>query len=174
MMHPSQFILPGARLAFGLCDLLLKGVTPETFARKPAFGATVIDTNHPAFILGHLSMYPNRLSEILGITLAACALPDGFGDLFSAGKPCHDDVEGRIYPAMDSIVSFYQRAHLAMFEALPAVDASVFDRVNPNEKMRERFPTIGALSAFLLIGHPLMHLGQFSAWRRGMGLPSAT
>jgi hypothetical protein len=39
--------------------------------------------------------------------------------------------------------------------------------------MRDLFPTIGAAINFYLIGHVQVHLGQISAWRRGMGLPPA-
>ena len=35
------------------------------------------------------------------------------------------------------------------------------------------FPTAAAMFSFFLCGHPMMHLGQWSAWRRVQGMPPA-
>ena len=51
---------------------------------------------------------------------------------------------------------------------------SIVAKGNPAEgRMKELFPTIGAVSAFLLSGHQMSHFGQISAWRRFVGLGSA-
>ena len=49
----------------------------------------------------------------------------------------------------------------------------VFQQQNPNEAMREKFATIGAMHGFYVGGHFMMHMGQMSAWRRMAGLGPA-
>ena len=44
---------------------------------------------------------------------------------------------------------------------------------NPNERMRAKFPTNGAMLAFYVGGHFMLHMGQLSAWRRAVGLGPA-
>jgi hypothetical protein len=44
----------------------------------------------------------------------------------------------------------------------------------PDESRRERFPTVGAATNFLLNDHLMFHAGQVSAWRRAVGLGSVT
>jgi hypothetical protein len=39
--------------------------------------------------------------------------------------------------------------------------------------MKTLFPTVGAMLAFYMDGHVLMHMGQVSAWRRMQGMPPA-
>jgi len=40
------------------------------------------------------------------------------------------------------------------------------------ERMRSRFATVGQMIYGLMTAHEATHLGQFSAWRRAIGLPS--
>lgn len=160
-------LAPLCKFSAGYADILLKDIKAETFARKP----DAIDTNHPAFVYGHLALYPERLLDLIG--QGSLAQPDQkFMDAFAAGKPCIDDSEGTVYPAMDAIVARFRLRHEAVLSPLADAPDEVFARTNPNEKMRDRFPTIGMLCTFLVNGHIMMHLGQISAWRRCMGLPS--
>lgn len=164
----SSAIVPGARLVLGYSEALLKDVKAADFARFPKG----IHTNHPAFVYGHLAVYPDRVLEMIGRT--DLASPDQhYVDLFSAGKECLDDASGTIYPSMEAIVARFKSRHEAALAALTETTDEVLARANPNEKMRDRFPTIGAAAAFLFSGHMMIHLGQASAWRRIMGLGSA-
>jgi hypothetical protein len=40
------------------------------------------------------------------------------------------------------------------------------------ERMRSRFPTVANVLLGLMTSHFASHLGQLSAWRRAVGLPS--
>lgn len=143
----------------------LKGVSAKDFARMP----DGITTNTPAFVFGHLSIYPDRMLEMIG--RADLAKPNSkYEELFSAGRECRSDPDGTIYPPMEAIVTRFNERHQALLSALPETPDEVFARPNPLDRMRERFPTIGAVAVFLLASHVMMHLGQVSAWRRCMGL----
>lgn len=164
-----DIILPGAKMAMGYSEALLNGIAAKDFARLPKG----INTNHPAFVYGHLSVYPDKIMPEIG--LARLSKPDHakWVELFDAGKECRDDPSGTIYPSMEAIVSRYRERYAALVEALPSVDESLLWAMNPNEKARDRLPTQGARLNFYLNGHTQMHLGQVSAWRRIMGMPSA-
>lgn len=164
----ASALVPGGRLALGYSEVLLKDVQAADFARFPKG----IHTNHPAFVYGHLAVYPDRVLEMIG--RPDLAAPDqAYVDLFSAGKECVDDASGTIYPAMEAIVARFKSRHETALAALAETTDEVLARVNPNEKMRDRFPTLGAMATFLFSGHMMIHLGQVSAWRRIMGLGSA-
>jgi len=157
-----------ARLMLGYADLVAQGVPADRFARMPEG----VQTNHPAFVYGHLAIYPDRMLAM--IDREELAQPDErFDALFAAGEECRDDPEGTIYPPMDEILGRFRERHEAAISAIASVPDEVLYRPNPNERMASRFPTIGAAITFLLGGHAMMHLGQVSAWRRMMGLGPA-
>lgn len=172
--------LMGAR-GLGLGEALLKGVQAGDFARQPVAasgtvgsdGSGLVRTNHPAFVYGHLSIYPARMMEFMGLDGSKIDAGQKYQDLFSHGKECLHDPDGKVYPAMDEIVSMYRRSHETVLGAIAGVDDAVFARETPHEGMRARFPTVGSAVGFLLCSHTMMHLGQMSAWRRCMGLGSA-
>jgi len=154
-----------ARVGLGYADSLVADVKPEAFARKPEG----VDTNTPAFIFGHLALYPDKILERLG--RSDLAEPDGgYIELFEAGQPCLDDPDGSKYPPMDEILGKFRDRHRVLLDALAEIDPAEFDKPNPNEQSRDRFPTVGHIVTFLLTSHIMMHLGQLSAWRRCMGL----
>lgn len=161
----------------GYAKILVAGIDASIFARKPRFetrsGERVIETNHPAFVFGHLSLYPARLFTVLGADPKNVEAPQAWSDLFKAGTACRDDADGRIYPPMEAITAQFFRGYESCTEVVRGVADEVLARENPNAQARDRFPTIGALVNFYLGGHVMVHLGQVSAWRRCMGLPSA-
>lgn len=168
MDHVAASIVPPAKMMMALSELMLDGITPDRFARKPEG----IDTNSPAFVYGHLAIYPDRFLRMIGREDLAIETGD-YEALFGAGKECRDDPDGAIYPSMDEIVERFRARHHVAIEALMGVSDEVMGRENPMERMRERLPTMGAMASFLFGGHPMMHLGQVSAWRRAMGLRPA-
>lgn len=158
-------------------EMMLKGVTPEIFARKPRFdtpgGGTIVDANHPAFLFGHLALYPTRAFALTGADGKHVEAPASWPDLFKAGVACHDDPHRSIYPDMQTITSQFLKSHDAAVAHIRGLDDALLAKANPNEQSRDRFPTVGALCSFLLSGHVLIHMGQISTWRRCFNLPSA-
>ena len=47
-----------------------------------------VNTNHPAFVYGHLTTYGPRILALVGKESAAEAAPAGFDALFKAGVEC--------------------------------------------------------------------------------------
>jgi len=173
----SSIVADAAERSQTLAAKMLVGVTPQIFARKPQFvkdgKPTVIDTNHAAFVYGHLALYPARVMTMMKQDGSVFATPDSYTELFKAGAPCLDDAEGRLYPAMDEIVGHYTRNYAGVLAAVRKIDDALLLEQNPDEQRRQFFPTIGHAVVFMLNNHVMMHMGQVSAWRRCYGLPSA-
>jgi hypothetical protein len=169
----GPMIAASARLGLGYAERLLKDVTPEQFPRYAKIGDTLIESNHPAFIYGHLSLYPSRVIEQAGGDPAEFLPSSQFEQLFSKDARCVDDPDGSIYPPMDEVTSALLRGYQAAVETLEKAADEVFQAENPNEAMRERFPTKGAALGFYVGGHFMLHMGQMSAWRRAMGMGPA-
>lgn len=161
-------------LCVGYAERLLKDVTPETFTRFATVGGVEVNSNHPAFVLGHLSIYAPKMVTHLGGDASALAIPEEYQAVFSPAATCQDDPDGIIYPSMEIITARFFDGYKAVLENLQAADDAVFQTPNPNEgRMRELFPSLGAMHMFYVSGHMMMHLGQMSAWRRMQGLGAA-
>jgi len=150
-----------------------KGISDAQFARLPQGSHGAIDTNHPAFIFGHLSVYPEMLMGLIGVEGATgMNSPDDFKTLFLHGNPCRDDPDGSIYPSKEVIMSHFFKTYKAGYAAIAEqTDDFLAQAMDKSEnEFVSGFPSRGALSAFMLGAHPFLHIGQLSAWRRCMGL----
>ena len=155
-------------------EKLLDGVTPDMFARMPVGKDGVINTNHPAFCLGHMSTYPAFICGLAGIEDAGITNPEGFDKLFSHEATCQDDPDGSIYPSMEVITSHFFNAHKTMFAKLAECSDEQLAAPHGQEgDFFAKFPNRAAVIAFMVGPHPFTHIGQMSAWRRCMGLGSA-
>lgn len=159
----------GTMLAYA--EGLLKGVTQETFARKPEGKSGVVDTNHPAFVFGHLALYPQKICQLVGIDDAGTAAPAGYEELFAAGKECQDDPDGTIYPKMDEILAAFNTGYKTAIARIAGLSNEDLAAPHPlDSDFGKRFSSRAAIANFMLGPHPFMHIGQISAWRRCMGL----
>jgi hypothetical protein len=162
------------KASLGYAERLLNGIQADQFARLAAPGGFVVQSNHPAFVYGHLALYPPRILGYLGESKPTVKLLVGFEEAFSKDASCRDDAEGRIYPSMDEITGAFFTGYRAVLERLPTASGEKLDQPNPlGGQFAERFPTIGSMMNFYLGGHMMFHLGQLSAWRRMMGLAPA-
>ena len=173
MTNIGPMIAASAQIGIGYGERLLKDIKPEQFARFAKIGDTVIQSNHPAFIFGHLSLYGCRVMENLGVDATDHQPTEVFTNVFSHQAECLDDPDGAIYPAMDEITEAFFSSYKAAVETLNNAPDERFGEENPNEVMRDKFPTKGAMLGFYVGGHVMMHIGQLSAWRRAMGLGPA-
>lgn len=170
----GQMIAASASRTPLYAERLIKDISPAAFARLARPGGVVVQSNHPAFILGHLSLYPALVLSQLGRPAGDAAPPPSYEPLFKAGATCQDDPDGRIYPAMSELVPFFFRSTQVAMNAVAEASDEQLLAPNPAEgRSRELCPTIGAVIGFYLNGHAMSHLGQLSAWRRMMGLPAA-
>lgn len=167
-------IADSLQLSLGYADRLMAGVEESNFARFAAPGGSPIESNHPAFIFGHLSLYAPKICQQLGRDDLTKNVPSNFEAVFSKDAKCQDDPDGSIYPAMSEVVDFFKGGYANTLTALREVDDAVLQQSNPSEgRIAELFPSIGSMHGFYVGGHMMMHLGQMSAWRRMQGLGSA-
>ncbi len=155
-------------------ERLLGGIAAERFARFAAPGGETIVANHPAFIIGHLCLYPVKVVSLLGGDVASATPPEIYEKLFSKDAKCQDDVDGTLYPTREHLVQFFDRSYRAAIEALRQATDEQLSAPNPVESpMKHVLPTLGSLLAFYMTGHLMTHLGQLSTWRRMEHLPPA-
>lgn len=173
MPHIGPMIAASAKLGLGYAERLLKDIPADQFARFAQVQDTVIESNHPAFIYGHLSLYASRVIAELGCDSSAYNPSIEYEKVFSKDAVCVDDPDNSIYPAMEDVTAQLFTNYQAAIVALEQADDAIFQKQNPNEGMRAKFATIGAMHGFYVGGHFMMHMGQLSAWRRMTGLGPA-
>lgn len=169
----ASIIADSAELSLGYGKRLLTAVSDTDFACFAKPGGQTVNSNHPAFIYGHLSLYPSRVIKELGHDASSYEPTEQYNELFNASAKCQDDPQRMIYPSMDEIVERFMRSYEAAIAAVRETGDEIFHSENPNEKMRSKFGTRGAMHGFYLGGHVMMHMGQMSAWRRMMNLGAA-
>jgi hypothetical protein len=169
-MTPIHLLKPGVKAVRGYAERLVKDVPDSQFGRLPVVNGQLVNINHPAFVLGHLSLYPIQLAEMSGLAGAGMEVPETYPTLFKMGVACVDDPQGAVYPSKAELVERYFGAYDALVERIAQITDSVLDEPLKDSARREKFGTVGAFLAYLLLAHPQVHFGQISAWRRCMGL----
>lgn len=170
----GQTIADSLSLSLQYARRMLVGITPDQFGRLARFGDRVIDSNHAAFVYGHLGLYGSRIVEQLGGEITGITPPESFTAAFSKEAQCVDDPLGAIYPSMDEVTRVFFQGYEAGLTALQTAPDEIFQRPNPGQgRIVELFPTLGSMHTFYCGGHIMMHLGQVSSWRRMWGLPPA-
>ncbi len=167
----SNLILPSATIVRTYAESLLSGIDPADFRRKPSADGKLLEMNHPAFIYGHLALYPAILLEMVNLPFKDAQVPEHYYDLFKNGSICHDDSDGERYPEMAEVVAAFRLGYSILFDRILTVDEKVLLEPTPGERIA-RFPVKGAFVVHLMTSHLGTHLGQMSAWRRAMRLPS--
>ncbi len=174
MGHSGKMIADAASMGPRYANRLLDGIPADRFARLATPGNQTIQANHPAFILGHLGLYPVKVLQLLGLDTAPVEPRESYTRLFSKDATCQDDPGGEIYPAADEIIDFFNKSYQAAVDAMRDASDEQLAAENPvDTPMKSILPTLGAMLAFYLNGHVMVHLGQLSTWRRMQGLPPA-
>lgn len=169
----GQMIAESLQISLRYAEKLAVGVTAEQFGRLIVIDGQPIDSNHPAWVYGHLSLYSSRIIGDLGGDPKPYTPSQDWVALFSHQSRCVDDPAGAIYPQKDLLVNAVLDGYRAAEQLLRATPDDVFAQPNPNEAMRGRLATMGSMHAFYTGGHIMIHMGQVSAWRRMAGLGSA-
>ena len=144
--------------------MLVDDISADQLCQQP--GGVV---NHPAWTLGHLVSSADHLAQFLG---KESALPEGWEETFKTGGTPGPNAAD--YPPKAELLSTLEAQHNRVVEAVKIADKSTFAEPHPNEGTRKYFPTKGDMIIFLMTSHEMDHLGQVAAWRRAMGLGSAT
>ena len=152
-----------SRLNLWYSQKLVADVPDEQMCAQPVAGRVM---NHPAFLLGHLAWAAGDVATgLLGLP-PAC--PEGWKELFGMGAAPSADRSR--YPSKAVLLQTLEDAHARLADAVAKATPETLDRPAP-ERMRSRFPTVGAMLVGLMTAHEASHNGQLSAWRRAMGLP---
>ena len=126
--------------------------------------------NHPAWILGHLALTSDHLAKLLD---CESTFPAAWTEAFKPGGIPSGDAAA--FPSKAEILDELAAQHERVATALTNADPAIFARDSTRASVtRQRFPTIGDYAVFLISSHEGSHLGQIAAWRRAMGLGSAT
>lgn len=174
MTSYGNMIADASTVGLRYAQRLLKGIPPERFARFATPGGETIAANHPAFIVGHLCLYPAKVVQLLDYPSSDAQPPADYERLFSKDAQCQDDRDGSIYPAADALTAAFERSYAAALTALRAASDAQLSAENPvDTPMKQVCPTLGAMLTFYVTGHVTTHLGQLSTWRRMEGLPPA-
>jgi hypothetical protein len=162
----GSMIAANLRMAIMYTEKLCADIPADKFGHMPCKGM-----NHPLFNIGHLSLYAERVLNMVGREDLARKADPKHEELFKAGSPCVEQ-DGR-YPSKDAVVKQFMDRYKVVADALPKVSDEVFAKPNPSGgRMTEILPTVGAAVMFMCGSHLQMHLGQISAWRRAIGLGS--
>lgn len=175
MIKIATMVTAPANATLGFAERLMVGITNENGRRLVRHGDQPVDSNHPVWILGHLCIYPAKVLEMAKQQPAsATQVPADWEQLFGPGSVCRDDPDGKLYPTLETLRTRYIEGYRAAIAAVAATEDAVFQEENPSEgRLKELFPSRGAMLSFYLSVHPMMHLGQWSTWRRMIGLSPA-
>ncbi len=169
----GPIIVDSAKISLAYAKRMIVGIAPKQFGRFAAPGGQAVTSNHPAFVYGHLSIYPCRVVEQLGGDASSIKPSDLYLQKFDHTASCIDDCDGTFYPPMEEITQKLFDAYQLAIDTVANADDELFQVPNANEAMRAKFATNGSMHGFYLGGHVMIHMGQISAWRRMVGLPPA-
>ncbi len=159
----AQLIVPSANYNLRYAEQLVSTIPAEIFARMP-----MKEFNSPAFYIGHLSIYCDRICTLLGRADLAKPLPYG-REVYEGSARCVE--QAGLYAEKDLLVSTFRQRQRQAIEVFACASDQALAAEHPAEgRFKEMFPTVGGVTAFLLTDHTSIHLGQISAWRRAMGL----
>jgi hypothetical protein len=157
-----EWVRPTYDFALIYAKKLVADVPDEQMTAQPVPGRMM---NHPAFLLGHLAWAKDNGVAMLGGTPRLAHLKD------LHGMGATPRTERSAYASTAQLIEWLEAAHAALRVAVEGATPAQL-AAPPAERMRARFPTLGTMLAGLMTGHFTNHLGQMSAWRRAMGLPS--
>jgi hypothetical protein len=122
--------------------------------------------NHPAWILSHLNVY----LPVLGHLISGEQFPDPKGHRH--GMNSKPESESSMYDLKEEMVTKFVAGHDRVIQLLESADDSIFARPVTLARWQSLMPNLGIALPYLMLYHENSHLGQLSAWRRVMGLPS--
>lgn len=149
---------------------LLADLTDEQFVTRPSASEGVTPMNHPAWILGHVSLYHGATLKLLaGEPFDEPRDNRLFG--YNGGGPI-DDIAP--YGSKKAMVDEFETGHEAVAQAVLTCPDEAFTRPPSLPRWAAMYPTVEFLIPDLLLFHEGMHIGQISTWRRAAGLPPVT
>ena len=143
---------------------LVADLSDEQIVSQPV--ADGAPANHAAWVLSHLNVYVPIISSIIDGNEFEDPKTHTFG---MQSKPESDRA---IYESKDALISTFVQGHEKVAAQLQDASSDLFDKSVTLPRWKEVMPTAGIALPYLMILHENTHLGQLSAWRRVLGLPS--
>lgn len=156
----KHHVLHVYRFNLGYARQLVADVPDDRMAEQPATGV-----NHPAWILGHLSVTADFMYGLMG---CPSELPREWVNLYKTGSTPQSDRS--LYPGKQELLAQLVARHERVVAAFKGVTKRSLSKPTPIEGFNQVFPTIGDAVIYGLTTHEGVHLGQLSAWRRSLGL----
>jgi uncharacterized damage-inducible protein DinB len=157
-----QYVLRASQSNVEYAKKLVADLSDEQMCAQPAPGM-----NHAAWVLGHLAYVFDSMTGVFDHKPNMAA---EWKTLFNlASKPLPDR---SLYPAKPELLTAYETHYLRIASEVNKASDETLAREFPNPRLRPLLPTIGVAMVHILTSHQGVHLGQLSAWRRAIGLPS--
>ncbi len=83
----GNMIADAASIAQRYQKRLMPDIAESQFGQLARVEGKTITSNHPAFVLGHLSLYPAKTLALLGRPLGRAQLPESYERLFRRMLP---------------------------------------------------------------------------------------
>jgi hypothetical protein len=150
------------------CDYALRLVADladDQMVSQPVCSPAVI-MNHPAWILSHLNVYLPIIDAIIQNKEFEDPKPHRFG---MQSKP---ESDRGLYASKSALVGEFESQHRQIVQRLQNADLQMLENSVKLPRWQELMPVAGIALPYLMILHENQHLGQLSAWRRALGLPS--
>jgi uncharacterized damage-inducible protein DinB len=130
-------------------------------------GGAAENMNTPQWLLGHLAICTDYTLQLAGL---AKRCPDEWHKWFGPGsKPEQVPSPG---PTKAELFAALETGHKLVDEAAPKFTEEQLAGPHQIAFLLPYMPTKADLVSHLLTTHEATHLGQLSAWRRRMGMPS--
>lgn len=150
------------QLMLSYLEKLLDGIDDQRMAEQP------LGANHPAWILGHLTVTTG-----FGLKLLGQKLPYPKHWLTQFGPGSQPSSSRQDYPGKEELLLTFRQTTQQLIGLVPLVTPEQLAAENPGRILKEELPTVGDILAHLLTTHLATHIGQLSTWRRIQGLPPA-
>jgi len=145
----------------GFAKKAMADVDEAKLQHQPAPGM-----NTPAWIIGHLCVVADYAAQLLGQPLNC---PKEWHQSYGIGS---DPTKPAVTPSKAELLSRLEAQHARVAEAVARATPEQLAAPHPFERLKATMPTVGDLMLNVMTAHPMLHLGQLSAWRRLMGLGS--
>jgi hypothetical protein len=150
------------RFNWARIKLLTEDVEDGELTVQPAAGM-----NHPAWILGHLTITREWVKDLL--KLPARAGWDGAGWMAKFNRGSAITGARGDYPAKAELLGALEETHREIEAAARGLTEADLAREMPVERLRSVFSCVGDMVVGLMTTHEAFHMGQLSAWRRARG-----
>jgi uncharacterized damage-inducible protein DinB len=161
-MHTSEDLAFAYRWGADTIKRLVSDVSDDDFARQPVAGI-----NHPAWLLGHVSVYHEVIAQLLR--------RESFDNPWDApcGKNSEPSSDRSQYPSKEAALARFDAGLAEALAAIATATSAAWSAPMTHPTWGKQFKTAGGAVLFLATSHLSYHTGQLSGWRRAMGLPRA-